>query len=49
MKYRWNPAGDRRSGCIVSRLPVLAAIGPVIEVAAALAAIVLIAILIRNP
>ena len=45
---RKRAAGPQRR-CIVSRLPILASIGPVIDGAAVLAALVLIAILIRNP
>jgi hypothetical protein len=49
MKCSGKRAAGRRRGCNVSRLPVLASIGPLIVGAVVVAALVLIAILLRNP
>jgi hypothetical protein len=49
MKCCQRLSGGRQRGCIVSPLPVLASTGPLIEGVVILAALVLMAILIRNP
>ncbi len=49
MKCSRKRAVGRRRGYNVSRLPVLASIGPLIEGAVVVAAFVVIAILLRNP
>jgi len=49
VKCSRKPYGGAGARCIVPRLPLLASIGPLIEGIVVLAALVLIAILIRNP